>query len=131
MVFLTPYQFDPLASVCREPDYTEPSMTVPDQSLTVREILERYVRGIAPSCAYDPLYDDREDLDFDDANPAESPDFDLSDIDSHERKLQSLAAELRNSKSKVKADGITKVKTEEKEEQPAFATVPVSETPEA
>lgn len=46
---------------------TLPSMTVPDQCLSIREILIRYAKGL-PISASDPLYDG-EDADFDDLLP--------------------------------------------------------------
>jgi hypothetical protein len=129
MHFLTPYLFDVSAPVCAEPAQTEPSMTVPDQSLTVAEILDRYTRGIAPPCAHTPIYDDRDDLGFDDVNPVDRPDFDLSDIDANRRQLEIFAAQMKEdgtkkSTKKVKA-------SEEAKEQPPPAVGPVSEAPEA
>lgn len=40
---------------------TEPSLTVPDQTLSMRQILERYYRGEAVSI-YEPVYSDDEDV---------------------------------------------------------------------
>jgi hypothetical protein len=123
MTFSTPYLFDPALPVCSEPVQTEPSMTVPDQSLTVSQLLDRYTRGLAPPIAHDPLYDDREDLDFDDVNPAERPDFDLSDLTEHRLRMESLSNQVQDeirSKSKKKKE----------EEQPPPPAVPASETSE-
>lgn len=42
---------------------TSPSKTVPDESFTVREILERFTRGILPPISKDLIFtDDLEDL---------------------------------------------------------------------
>lgn len=37
---------------------TKPSMTVPDQALTVREIIDRFTRGLAPQIAFEKVYSD-------------------------------------------------------------------------
>jgi len=55
-----------------------PSVTVPDMSLTIPEILDRYTRGLPlslnplPAVGYD-------DPDFDDVDPTRDPAFDLND----------------------------------------------------
>lgn len=41
---------------------TQPSMTVPDQSLTIREIMDRYARGL-PLDIKTPQWDENADLD--------------------------------------------------------------------
>lgn len=54
------------------------SLTVPNQSMTVREIVERFVRGQdIDSISHDVYYDGLED--YDRADPTLRPDFDLSD----------------------------------------------------
>lgn len=54
----------------------EPTMTVPDQSLTIPEILDMFTRGIDVSNLYkEPVgYDDP---DFDDVDPTQDPTFDV------------------------------------------------------
>lgn len=58
-----------------------PAMTVPDQSLTVRELLERFTTGLLTpqSVWHEDIGDDISDLD--NPNPADRPDFDLTDRD--------------------------------------------------
>lgn len=124
MHFSTPYKYDPADVGCYEVLSDEPSMTVPDQSLTVRDLLERYTRGIAPACAREPLYDDRENLDFEDVDPSERPDFDLVDVDLHRRNLEALS-------EKVSAEVKAAKKKKDEKEQPPPATAPVSETTKA
>lgn len=41
---------------------TQKSLTIPDQSLSVKEILNRYARGIMPN-GFNPIYDDVETTD--------------------------------------------------------------------
>lgn len=68
-----------------DPDFVEYEsnsgelVTVPDQSLTVREILDRYTSGLNPE-----MYEYEDEGSFDPANefdmdPTEDRDFDLSD----------------------------------------------------
>lgn len=58
-----------------------PSQAVPDQSLTVRDLLERFTTGILTPQAvwHEDIGDDISDLD--NPNPADAPDFDLTDRD--------------------------------------------------
>lgn len=60
---------------------TKKSVTVPDQSLTVEEILDLYARGIG----IDSIYHEGSGLDdpsFDDLDPTQRPDFDI--IEAHQ-----------------------------------------------
>lgn len=54
---------------------TEPSVTVPDMSLTVNDILQRHVRGTLNDIEKTPYYDDDIDIDADD--PTIAPGFDI------------------------------------------------------
>lgn len=57
----------------------EPSLTVPNQSLSVRDILQRYTMGaMIPEVSHSVYYDGEED--FDAVDPRLDRDFDLSDI---------------------------------------------------
>lgn len=53
------------------------SLTVPDQSYSIRDILEKYTRGIAPLVAKEPIYDD--DPDINNPDPLENP-LDITDV---------------------------------------------------
>lgn len=54
------------------------SQTVVGQAYTVREILERFTRGLNPGVMRSGSYD--LDADFDDIDETRNPDFDLSDV---------------------------------------------------
>lgn len=41
---------------------TQPSLTVPDQTMTIREIMERYARGLSFDGTKVPLYDGEDDV---------------------------------------------------------------------
>lgn len=43
-------------------EITEPSLTIPDQTLTIREILDRYARGLSIDGVKNPLFDDEDFL---------------------------------------------------------------------
>lgn len=61
---------------------TQISQTVPDMSLSVRDILDRFTRGL-PTESIDAYYSSVED--FDDIPANLPPDFDLTDIDEARR----------------------------------------------
>lgn len=94
-LFKTPYNFDSSDEVNYEVISNEPSMTVPDQSLTVKEILERYTQGIPMDISMqdNDLEYDGDDPSFDDVNPFLDPAFDLSDLTDMELERVRLLAE--------------------------------------
>lgn len=79
-----------------------PSVTVPDQSLTVREIFERFTRGQGVQGAKSVYYDETEEVD-----ETLAPDFDLSDVT---RISQEIADNQRNIRAQAKAEADAKAK---------------------
>lgn len=79
-----------------------PSMAVPDQSYTVKELFERMVRGlplddrISQRATY---YDDDEDIDNPD--PTQRPDFDLTDYDTEMSFLRRTVADRKAMETSV------------------------------
>lgn len=74
--------------------FTMPSMTVPEQSLTIRQILDRYARGI-PLESKQPIWDDNADIDdF-------MPDPRTLDLAEREEFAQSAKAELEEVKKRI------------------------------
>lgn len=76
-----------------------PSMTVPDQSMTIKEIMDKYTRGIPVNAAKVPIYDEDDDM----------PDLrtlDISEIadlrHQYEAELQETTTKLKNSKKPPK-----------------------------
>lgn len=53
------------------------SLTVPDETLTIRQILEKYTRGLdlAAQMAKEPIYDDTDDFDREDLEQITRSDF--------------------------------------------------------
>lgn len=84
-------------------------MTVPDQTLSVRELLERFTTGLLTpqSVWHEDVGDDFSDLD--NPNPADAPDFDLVDRDA----LREVAAQA--SETLKQAASRQRRKTESKE----------------
>lgn len=64
------------------------SVTVPDQSYTIRDLLERFASGTMPPVGQDGYYDDPTDVENWITDPTLKPDFDLADYTSETLKLQ-------------------------------------------
>lgn len=73
-----------------------PSMTVPDQSYTVRDLLERFTTGVLPVSSRTPVYSDNPD--FDNYDEIENPDFDLSDYHSGMLELEASLSRRKHAK---------------------------------
>lgn len=86
-----------------------PSMTIPDQSMSVREILDRFSKGLPLSGARTPLYYGEDD-DF--------PDFERMDLSERETYIKGVKEELESLKQKRNAE-IDKERREK--EDKAFA----------
>lgn len=75
----------------------EPSMTIPDQSLTIPQILERYVSGIDLPYGSQTYYEsDDYDSDNFETDPLLDPALDLSDVTEAELKARWLFNNLKN-----------------------------------
>lgn len=58
------------------------SETIPNQSYTIDEIIQKFAQGQTPVQARDVHYfEDQENLDFDDFDPSNDPDFGLIEMD--------------------------------------------------
>jgi hypothetical protein len=95
--------------------FSQPSMTIPDQTMSIKTILERYARGLPVGGRFDEYYDEEDDL----PNPltldlAERQEleelykFELNEINNKSRKKQSTIVD--NS-----VDNSTENKTDETE----------------
>lgn len=75
----------------------EPSMTIPDQSLTIPQILERYVSGIDLPYGSQTYYEsDDYDSDNFETDPLLDPALDLADVTEAELKARWLFNNLKN-----------------------------------
>lgn len=78
MVFKTPYNYDHTVVVNLRLDPV--SMTVPDETLSIKEILYRFTNGISPLAGRELPYDKEGVTIDDDVNPMNDPDMSLADI---------------------------------------------------
>lgn len=62
--FKTPYNADNFPKEAEEND--EPSMTIPDESMSVREIMNRYAKGLPLMGQRVPMYDSENEIDLPD-----------------------------------------------------------------
>lgn len=70
----------------------QPSLTVPDQAMSLKEILRRFASGIPMDAGKVPIYDEENDL----------PDFTKMDLADREALAQEYAEEVREIKERVK-----------------------------
>lgn len=87
--------------------FTLPSMTIPDQALTVREIMDRYSRGLPLDGQRVPIYEGEEEG---------MPDFRNMDLSEIEDYKLAVAQELADIKKRLN-DQMKKATTEEEVKQ--------------
>ena len=93
--------------------FTQPSMTVPDQSMSIKTILERYARGLPVGGRLDEYYDEENDL----------PDPRTLDLAERQELAEQYKNEINEIKSRKKSstnvdnsvDNSTENKTDETE----------------
>lgn len=74
----------------------QPSMTIPDQTMSLREILQRFAQGLPVTGAKVPVYDEENDL----------PDIrtlDLAERDEYANQFANEFAEIKGRESRIKA----------------------------
>lgn len=87
---------------------TKPSMTVPDQALSVREILSRFARGI-PVEQHTPIYEDVESPDDFLPDPRT---LDLAERQQYAEMVQEELNHIRSQQQPAEIVGLTKTETE-------------------
>lgn len=75
-----------------EKENTEPSKTIPNQGLTVQELVRLHTQGISLSIFKEGLFE-MEDFN-DEVNPMRKQNFDLSDLDEIRAELESAHTEI-------------------------------------
>lgn len=98
--FITSFNYDPQINKGDKNDL--PSETIQGQSLTVTEVLIRFSRGTLPNIQFPVYYDEIEDFDVDD--PTLRPDFDLSDTDNIQERIDLLNREILSQESPTPED---------------------------
>lgn len=116
------YQFDPNYKGTPGQAFTDPSLTVPDQSITIKELLERHTRGLPiDQKNYEHVYG----VDVPEIN-------DLTDLDNMRDELMQKKLELEkiieNETKGTKAEASSPPTTDEKDKDDPG--VPPSEVPE-
>lgn len=96
----------------------DPSVTVPGQSYTIAELIEKHRIGISPEVSKPVTY--MENPTFDDVDPTADPDFDLADVTTLKSEID-LKVEKAKTKKKVEPkepinDSVAEVKKAEKGE---------------
>lgn len=106
--FITKWQYEPSEKGMEHPEGV--INTVPDQSMSIREILQRFRRGVAPPVVHQPLYDDENEQSWDtpDAdinNRVFDGDFDLTDREVLTSRIKQLEAQLAQERNTPKPAG--------------------------
>ncbi|MBA7539826.1 hypothetical protein ES705_32111 [subsurface metagenome] len=91
---------------------TGPSVTVPGQSYSVAELLNRHIAGNMPDVKRQEYYDP--EASFDNMDPTENPDFDLSDATVLADEIK-IKIEEQKEKKKEKDEKDKKEKDQQKE----------------
>lgn len=107
MKFQTPFNAQPRGGKV----FTQPSQTVPDESYTLKEILERSQRGLVDNVIRRVVYDDEPNLN--EINILRRQGLDITDLD---ERLQKLNENLQTAKAekdkKIREQQEEKVKQE-------------------
>lgn len=96
-VVKTRLNYDEFPRVINEVN-SKPSETIPDQSMTMREILNRFARGLPISGGKVPVYDDSEDV-LEDISY-----MDLADQEAYINRVRDEYKQLERKLAKDKAD---------------------------
>lgn len=101
---------------------TKPSQTVPDMSMSIAQILDKYQRGIDPNVGLQPIYDD-DDIDV--INPMRNTDDPLTERQNMQLEFnywKELATSRMTQSEKLKAEKKAKEVTTPTEEKPIQGT---------
>lgn len=87
------------------------SLTEPDMSYTIKELLMRFGVGNTPPISREVYYDEQsdEDASLDGISPTEAPDFDISDAFSLQRTLQENAERHRRNREAFRKSSDTRM----------------------
>jgi len=97
MTFRTKYNFDPVEAIGEINE--EPSMTVPDMNYTVREMLDKFVRGHELPVRQSGQFDDEDDLESWEVNPLNLGSYDLTDLTEMQLELEANLSEIKRARS--------------------------------
>lgn len=106
-----------------------PSLAIPGEAYTIRELLEKYTNGVMPDIHREGQYDEEPDID----NPDmfRKPDLDLSDLDLMETIVQTTQQQVeeqaKQAELRQKTDSTKRSATEEEKPEIQAKNEPVSE----
>ena len=95
-------------------------LVVEDQSMSVAEILRRFVKGQVPPISKDPFYEDNPDID----NPL--PDLSLLDFDEIVRLRDDLTKHIEGLRSDVQTEAQASTSKNPPSDSPAGSDVPTN-----
>nr|WAE43628.1 MAG: hypothetical protein [Microviridae sp.] len=93
-IFICQGTFDPEVNIDKEIISGE-SMTIPDDALSIGQILEQFSHGITPDIKQNGYYSNTQDIDDTEPNP-----IDLTDLDEMREELKSIHAKIEDEKIK-------------------------------
>lgn len=128
----------PLYGVEHERNRGLPSVTVPDEAMTVEEILKRYAAGLSMPDARVPMYDESEGV-LDESRPLNWDQMDFAEkiqfMEEHQAKIELLKREIEGKeklrKDKEREDQIDKLAEEKAAKKLAAAAKKKGDTPAA
>lgn len=96
--------------------FTQPSQTVPDQTMSIKEILERYAKGLPIGGGLDPIYEEEETNGI---NPRTLDLVDIQEIKAYNKKnIEELKEKFETEKGYRKAKNSEKTVKDEESSQP-------------
>lgn len=98
-------------------------LTVPNQSMTIPEILERFARGVVDTIQKEPIYDNTDD--FEHEIGVRRPNFDFADATALQAQInQRMAAEKKEAKVKAQPEVVEGTETDEAKPKPEATNMP-------
>lgn len=96
--------------------FTQPSQTVPDQTMSIKEILERYAKGLPIGGGLEPIY---EEEDTNGINPRTLDLVDLQEIKEYNKNnIEELKKKFENENGYKKPKNSEKTVTDGEQSQP-------------
>lgn len=87
--------------------FTQPSMTVPDQTMSIKTIMDRYAKGLPIADGFTPIYED-DDIPSSGINPRTLDLVDLQELRiENKEKIQYLEEKIKSSKKQPKNSEVT------------------------
>lgn len=101
---------------CKEKANYEPSLTVPDMAMTVKQLLQRVRAGSVPKVMFQGTFEEEPSFEF--IDPTRSGDFDLSDLTELQLEIDTLNANIKAAQDALNAKKNEEVIRESANEEP-------------